>query len=209
MTIPANARRLDAAGRYVTPGLWDAHVHVMNAGVTALPVLIAHGVTSVREMGGFLDSTRAWQARMRAGTLVRLRADFVKFRTVASPEVFYAILREAHRARLKVAGHLPGVVPIAVAADEELALLVEAGHTPQQALWSATIGPAQFAGLDSAVGALVPGKAADLVILDADPLADITNTRRIQAVIQAGRVYDRAMLDSLLASVRAPTPSRP
>jgi len=66
---PAGARVIDARGKFVIPGLWDMHVHFMNAGVTALPLLLAHGVTSVREMGGYIDSTRAWQARMAAGTL--------------------------------------------------------------------------------------------------------------------------------------------
>jgi imidazolonepropionase-like amidohydrolase len=344
-------------------------------------------------MGGFLDSTRVWQRRMREGTLqgpriitpgpilesprylqgvrdrsarlegrlaprvlpyrvgiataddarrvidslVGLRVDFVKIRTVASPEVYYAILREAHRARLRIAGHSPGVVPSHIAADsgqddiehalvlftpadralraqsfvahktwytptlvvtqagtfsgdsantfifgpramdvdarrgyaspwllgwwrmqvdermadtsstnaanarrifqgsledvrafhaagvrilagtdagsvlvypgpslhEELALLVEAGLTPRDALWSATAGPSQFAGLDSSVGRLAVGQVADLVLLDADPLTDISNTRRIRAVVQAGRLFDRAALDAMLAQVRS------
>ena len=47
--IPAGARRVDAAGRYLIPGLWDTHVHFMNAGVTALPLLVANGVTSARD----------------------------------------------------------------------------------------------------------------------------------------------------------------
>jgi imidazolonepropionase-like amidohydrolase len=68
-TIPRGARRVDLRGKFVIPGLWDAHVHFMNATAAALPVYLALGVTSVREMGGFLDSTRSWQARMRAGTL--------------------------------------------------------------------------------------------------------------------------------------------
>jgi imidazolonepropionase-like amidohydrolase len=68
--IPSSARRVDARGKYAIPGLWDAHVHFMNTGVTALPLLVANGVTSVRETGGHIDSTRAWQARMRNGSLV-------------------------------------------------------------------------------------------------------------------------------------------
>ena len=393
VAVPRGARRIDGTGQFVIPGLWDSHVHFMNAGVTALPVLLAHGVTTVREMGGFLDSTRAWQKRMREGTLqgpriitpgpilesprylqgvrdrsarlqgrlaprvlpyrvgiatsddarrvidslVGLRVDFVKIRTVESPTAYFAIVKEAHRAGLRVAGHAPGVVPSHIAADsgqddiehaltlftpadralraqsfatrktwytptlvvtragtisgdsantlifgarateidarrgyaspwlvgwwrmqvdertadtsstnaanarrifqssledvrafhaagvrilagtdagsvlvypgpslhEELALLVEAGLTPRDALWSATTGPSQFAGLDSSVGRLAVGQIADLVILDADPLVDISNTRRIHTVVQAGRLFDRAALDFLLARARA------
>src|SRR5262245_8336407 len=67
--VPRVARRIDGKGQFVIPGLWDSHVHFMNAGITALPVLLANGVTTVREMGGFLDSTRAWQKQMRERTL--------------------------------------------------------------------------------------------------------------------------------------------
>ena len=395
--IPAGTRRIDGTGKFAIPGLWDAHVHFMNTGVSALPLLVANGITSVREMGGFIDSTRAWQARMRVGTLVgprivtpgpilespaylqnvvarsqrgdarlalrvlpyrigvadttdarraidslvKLHVDFVKFRTTASPEAVYAILRNARRAGLRVAGHLPAV-PLGDALDsgftdlqhgffpplsslsaagrdsiyqkfvdngawytptltvsrtviltgdsafraifgpdvlrlderrqyaspwllewwrmqveerkgdtstsrlasfeaayqsnlfdvhrmrelgvnilagtdagsvlvypgfalhEELRRLVEdAKLTPRQALWSATIGPARFARLDDKLGTLSAGKIADIVLLDADPLSDIRNTRRIFAVVQGGRIFGRSDLDSLLAEVRA------
>ncbi|HJQ12793.1 MAG TPA: amidohydrolase family protein, partial [Gemmatimonadaceae bacterium] len=175
VTYPAGTRQIDGHGKFAIPGLWDAHVHFMNTGASALPLYIANGVTSVREMGGYIDSTRAWQARMRAGTLVgpriltpgpmlespsylqrvversqrdprlatrilpyrigvrdstearlaidslrKLHVDFVKFRTTASPEAVYAILRYARRARLRVAGHQP-VVPITNALDSGFA----------------------------------------------------------------------------------------
>ena len=397
VAVPPGAARVDGRGRFAIPGLWDTHVHFMNTGVTALPLHVAHGVTSVREMGGHLDSTRAWQARMRSGTLVgpriftagpilespiylqrvversarfpelairvlpyrrgindslearrvidslvALRVDFVKIRTSGNPAAFYAILREAKRAGLRVAGHQPNTVSLHSALDsgqtdvehailppmsrlpeatrdsvyraflangawytptltvsravllsgdsaeraifgpdamrlderrpyasewllgwwrtqvherladtasaraaaleeayrsstndvrrmhelgvrilagsdagsvlvypgfalhEELQLLVEdAGLTPLDALRSATISPARFARLDDRLGALAAGQIADVVLLDADPLADIRNTRRIHAVVQGGRLFTRADLDALLRDVRA------
>ena len=393
----AGARQIDARGKFAIPGLWDVHVHFMNTGVTALPLHVANGVTSVREMGGFLDSTRVWQARMRAGTLVgpriltpgpilespqylqrvversnraqsqlalrvlpyrigvadsldakraidslvKLRVDFVKVRTSATPSSYYAILREARRAGLYVAAHQQGTVSVrnaldsgqtnlehaiqpplsrlsaetrdsiyrkfvqndayytptlavsrtlmlsgdsadraifsneALALDErrayasewllgwwrmqvderaadtastrtaaneeawqsiiadvrrmhelgvkilagsdagsvlvypgfalhdELRLLVEeAKLTPRAALWAATVGPARFAKLDDRLGTIAPRRIADIVLLDADPLADIRNTRRIFSVVQNGRVFSRTELDSILANVR-------
>lgn len=392
----AGTREIDGHGKFAIPGLWDAHVHFMNSGVTALSLFIANGVTSVREMGGYIDSTRAWQARMREGTLVgprivtagpilespsylqnvvtrsqrdprlaprilpyrigirnaadarraidslrRMRVDFIKFRTTASPEAVYAILRNARRVGLRVAGHQP-VVPIASALDsgfadlqhailpplsrsspqsrdslyrkfvqndawytptltvsrtvtitsdsadraifgpdaerldsrrqyapanllewwrmqvderrgdtlarrlaafneaywssaadvhrmrelgvkilagtdagsvlvypgftihDELRLLVsDAKLTTRQALWSATVGPAQFAGLEDRLGTIAVGKLADLVLLDANPLTDIRNTQSIFGVVQRGRWFSRADLDSLLARVRS------
>jgi len=84
---------------------------------------------------------------------------------------------------------------------DELALLVRAGLTTAEALRAATSSPARFFGADS-LGEIAPGKVADLVLLDGDPLADIRNVSRIRAVISAGRVYERSALDSILADVR-------
>jgi imidazolonepropionase-like amidohydrolase len=63
-----------------------------------------------------------------------------------------------------------------------------------EALQAATLVPARVMGMEREVGTVEAGKAADLLLLDADPLADIANTRRVSAVIAAGRVYDPAVL---------------
>jgi len=70
----------------------------------------------------------------------------------------------------------------------ELALLVEAGLSPADALRAATLVPARFLRIDHESGTVEVGKRADLVLLDADPLRDIANTRRIHAVLLGGRV---------------------
>ena len=82
---------------------------------------------------------------------------------------------------------------------EELALLVLAGLTPVEALQSATLSPAKFLGLDQTLGTIEEGKIADLVLLDANPLEDIRNTQRINAVISTGRFFDRKALDKMLS----------
>ena len=82
---------------------------------------------------------------------------------------------------------------------EELALLVAAGLTPMQALQAATKRPAEFLGKQQTQGTIEQGKIADLVLLDADPLADIHNTQKINAVILRGKVLDRKALDEVLA----------
>ena len=84
---------------------------------------------------------------------------------------------------------------------DELSLLVKAGLTPLEALQAATINPAEFFGMQGALGAVEKGMTADLVLLDANPLTDIANTRRISAVIANGRVFDRAALNKLLQHV--------
>lgn len=82
---------------------------------------------------------------------------------------------------------------------DELAYLVSAGFTPLDALRAATLSPARYFKMTDSLGTIAPGKRADLVLLDANPLEDIHNTTRITAVIAAGRLYDRVALDRLLS----------
>jgi imidazolonepropionase-like amidohydrolase len=84
---------------------------------------------------------------------------------------------------------------------DELALLVEAGLTPVEALLTATRNPATWLGIDSLTGTIEPGKFADLVLLAANPLDDINNTRNISAVSVNGRWLDKPVLDTLLADL--------
>jgi len=86
---------------------------------------------------------------------------------------------------------------------DELALLVIAGLTPVEALRAATLNPAKFFGLDQSLGTIEQGKIADLVLLDANPLLDIRNTQRINAVVSNGRLFDRKALDKLLGEAEA------
>ncbi len=101
----------------------------------------------------------------------------------------------------------------------ELELEVRAGLTPMQALVSATSATARVIGIDSARGSIAAGRDADIVLLDADPLDDIRNTRRIHAVIKDGRVVtpnstrsaggDVAPPDSNSVDPHAVQPERP
>lgn len=77
---------------------------------------------------------------------------------------------------------------------QELAHMVRAGVSPMQALASTSANAARFFGQQGEWGSIAPGQSADLLILEADPLADITNTRRIAQVIQRGMLVDRASL---------------
>jgi imidazolonepropionase-like amidohydrolase len=82
---------------------------------------------------------------------------------------------------------------------DELGAFVRQGFSPLEALRSATILPARYLNATDSLGTVAAGKLADLVLLDANPLADIGNTSRIRAVIANGKFYDRAMLDRLLS----------
>ncbi|MBA3694958.1 MAG: amidohydrolase family protein, partial [Acidobacteria bacterium] len=81
---------------------------------------------------------------------------------------------------------------------DELALFVQAGFTPLEALQTATINPAKFLGLEKSLGTVEKGKVADLVLLDANPLDNIANTKKISAVVVSGRYLSKEKLQEML-----------
>lgn len=102
----------------------------------------------------------------------------------------------------------------------ELRALVGAGLTPWEALRCATSNPATYlasvqgkgsaVGIEPDFGTIQSGARADLVLLDADPLADIANASKIRSVMLRGKLYDRATLDAMLADVeRSARPQEP
>ncbi len=387
VSIPQGARVLEGQGKYLIPGLWDMHVHLSKAGERALPLFIANGVTSVRDMGGDFELLLSWREQIaknqRLGPRVKtagpileseshvrsmierktiepiartrvpvpdpqsaeeiverfakMGVDFIKVRTVGSPQIHRAIGAAAQRVGLPMVGHAWNIPPeellrvgqrsiehalypplqkrpaaerkkllrrlaergiayvptmvnfydsltvpyglantivnqppttkdrrrrcvhgylledwreqlgerrrgiggmlerlvmkkiygrllrdlremhrsdvrilpgtdVAVlliypgyALHDELGYFVEKlGMTPFEALRSATLYSAEFLGMHKDLGTVEKAKIADLVVLDANPLEDIRNTRRIYAVIVNGRLLDRHALDALI-----------
>jgi imidazolonepropionase-like amidohydrolase len=86
---------------------------------------------------------------------------------------------------------------------DELALFVQAGLSPLEALQTATYNAAKCLGKLDSMGTIEQGKIADLVLLDANPLQDIRNTKRIAAVVFGGKIFQRAALQKMLAQVEA------
>lgn len=84
---------------------------------------------------------------------------------------------------------------------DELALLVRAGLTPMEALQTATRNPAKFLGRLDSLGTIEKGKIADLVLLEANPLEDIHNTRRVAAVVLGGKLISKSELQMMLDKV--------
>lgn len=88
------------------------------------------------------------------------------------------------------------------ALHEELERLVEwVGLTPMEAIVSATRAPAELLAASDSLGTIEPGKVADLVLLSADPIADIRNTRRLSAVVLGGRYLGVERIDELRRGV--------
>jgi len=374
VSVPRGATRIDASGRFVIPGLWDSHVHLASVGRAGLATLVRFGVTSVRDLGGDLDSVRAWRdsidtgglegprihlagpivenatwlggasalpvpglkelvaGRIPVGTeaeavaavdsIAALGVEVIKIRNSPPLPAYRALLEEARRKGLLVAGHQPnrgvglagalaerqrsiehleqlgeleampeaardsmarafaaesiwftptlvtsfhrfdpdsliearaagtstepeqalvtptllgfwklqrGLKPFdapldfvrravdsglmgmrrlreaggkimagtdlgaisvypGLALHEELALLVDSlGMSPLEAIQAATAEPARYFGIEQEIGTIEAGRVANLLILSADPLADIRNTRRIERVLLRGR----------------------
>ncbi len=375
-TVPAGAEVHDASGRFALPGLWDAHVHLSQIGLDMMPLYVANGITSVRDMGSALEDVARWKDARSKGepaprvfspgpkidgtgeagpdnvvvttpdaaraTVDKLKADgadFIKVHGGLTRPVYEAIVEECRKDGLFFAGHAAGeitpliavkagqrsiehgrgmflcssrerekvraqpksplaqlcaaegtgernlsamaragvwftptltswrglgltpleagrldglryvspafqkqrwgddlaeepdeirrslltrasaltgraaregvhllagtdtgdpyVVP-AFALHDELELFVHAGVSPLQAIRSATLEPARALGVADTVGTLEAGKAADVLLLTADPLADIRNTRKIAAVVLNGRWLSSEQTTSLI-----------
>lgn len=111
-----------------------------------------------------------------------------------SAAVFRAATEKLHQAGVRLATGTDGILPVDI--HLELEALVEAGLSPAEALAAATSVAARALGAQDEIGTIAEGMWADLVIYDADPLEDITNSQHIWQVIQGGRVVDRpALLD--------------
>jgi hypothetical protein len=363
--------RIDGAGKFLIPGLWDMHSHNQATGTESLDLYLAHGVVGTRDMGSDLDFiiplrdrirrgevsgpeivaagpmldnapadwpyrrrvTNAQEAREAVRDLKRRGVDFIKVHNNTPREVFFAIAGEAPKLGLPFAGHIPFAVTIAEGAasgmrtvehfsesrvfrecagttqpydagrcrplfdelatrgiwqtptlaffralpdvfsgkpmphaeyatdslleltrknievsklderalslirsfsrtsltvvrdmlprgnaflagcdgsvpgfclHDELQILTEAGLSPLQAIQAATINPARLLGREKTQGSIAAGKRADLVLLEADPVAEIVNTRRIAAVVVRGRLLSKTDIDRIIASRRRP-----
>jgi imidazolonepropionase-like amidohydrolase len=98
-----------------------------------------------------------------------------------------------HRAGIRVVAGTDQTVP-GHSLHREMELYVQAGFTPMEAIQAATTVPAQVMGLDKEVGTIAPGMRADMIILGANPLDDIHNSRKVESVITNGTLYDCAPL---------------
>ncbi|MEU0553802.1 amidohydrolase family protein [Dactylosporangium sp. NPDC006015] len=176
------------------------------------PTLVMHRVL---DLPGTVDADdprlRYIPAEVRAGWDFAMQEIYLDGRTpqeAAEHEELFG-----HRVRFVGALHRAGV-PVLAGTDtgtsyvypgfslhDELELLVRAGLPPMRALQAATRDPARFLGLGS--GTVRQGAAADLVVLDADPLADIRNTRRIHAVVVRGELITPERRDAMLEAVAA------
>lgn len=107
------------------------------------------------------------------------------------------IVRKMHKAGVQMMAGSDfsdwGTVP-GIDLHNELALLVEAGFSPLEALQAATLNPAKFLGKTDSFGTIQAGRVADMVLLDMNPLEDISHTRKIHAVVLGGQFFPMASI---------------
>ena len=150
-----------------------------------------------------------WKA-LRESTIKNSSADdFSRRRLIA--EQSRLLVGRMHQAGMQLMSGTDAiddyVIP-GLSLHQELELMVASGLTPMQALQTATRTPAEFLGKLSSMGTIETGKIADLVLLSADPLENISNTKKIEVVIQGGRLLDRKALDRILLEVESAAASK-
>ena len=148
------------------------------------------------------DYLKAWPREALEGPMGRLNAETA--RRVFT--LYKDLVRRMEQRGVRILAGTDTPYPYCVpgfALHAELALLAEAGLSPPAALRTATWNPAEFLHMSRDFGSLEPGKVADLVVLDGNPLIAIANTTRVHAVMRRGRLMEAAALRSMLEGVRA------
>ncbi|MGN9788007.1 amidohydrolase family protein [Nonomuraea sp. ZG12] len=194
---PARARqvfgRLAADGSHQVPTLTQHRVF-------DLPESVAVHDDRLRYLPA--ATRNGWQAQLEQLYLAgRSAKDVAEHRELFRARLHW--ISAAHRAGVPVlAGTDTGTAYVypGFSLHDELENLVEAGFSPMQALQAATSAPARFLGLPD-VGTVRRNAIADLAVLDADPLADIRNTKRIHAVIVGGKLINAGQREHLLSAI--------
>ena len=149
--LPPGTTIHEERGRYVIPGLWDTHVHLLQVGPKAFPIFLTNGITSVRDMGSDLIEIRQWQEARTRGALIpriltpgpkldgmsaeeSLRAEYRPDRyIVTSPETARAIVDVLLKSRvdfIKVHNGMTPAIYDAIAREAHAVGLPFDGHLP-------------------------------------------------------------------------------
>lgn len=188
--------------RFAANGTWQA------------PTLVVHRVGAFLDDSNFTNDPRVKYVRRDLRDSWKNQDDFrLKNRTAESSarskllfQKKLELIMAMHRAGVKMLAATDALVWYVVpgfSLHDELELFVKAGLSPMEALQTATRNPAIYLGLNDMVGTVEQGKKADLVLLEASPLENISNTKRIHAVIVDGKLIPKVSLDKMLKDVEA------
>jgi imidazolonepropionase-like amidohydrolase len=178
------------------------------------PTLVVHRTGAFLDDSNFTNDPRLKYVRRDIRDSWKNQEDFrVKNRTAADSARYKILFQK--KLELIMAMHRAGVKMLAAtdallwyvfpgfSLHDELELFVKAGLTPMEALQTATRNPAIYLGLIDTLGTVEQGKKADLVLLEANPLENISNTKRINAVIVGGKLIPKVLLNRMLMDVEA------
>jgi len=175
--------------RFVKNGTWQCPTLVMRHNQALLAETDFRGDPRMK----YIPGTWRWPPEVRPGS-----------RVVYQQQV--AVVGAMHKAGVRLLAGTdtagPYIFP-GFSLHEELELLVQAGLTPLEALQTATRNPAQYFGMSERFGTIQQEKVADLVLLDANPLEEISNTKKIAAVVVGGKLFTKDALQQMLANVEA------
>jgi imidazolonepropionase-like amidohydrolase len=208
----ADADRLaPLAQRVAQSGVWQTPTLIVNLAPSRafVDIAAADAAPELRyAFKGLLDFWHSYTARIPAGTDLAARYRVVQQAHARRIEMLRA-LREA-RAPLLLGTDAPNpYVMYGFAIHEEIGFFREAGFSNSEILRIATLDAARFLGQTNEFGVVREGARADLLLLSADPEVDLDTLRSPRGVMAAGRWFDRARLDGLLAELeRAATASR-
>jgi imidazolonepropionase-like amidohydrolase len=183
--------------RFAKNGTWQA------------PTLVVARAGAFMDDSDFINDPRLKYVRRNIRDSWKNQDDFrLKNRTAERSALYKRVFQKRleligamHRAGVKMLAATDAVVWYVFpgfSLHDELELFVKAGLSPMEALQTATLNPATYLGLIDMVGTVEQGKKADLVLLEANPLENISNTKRITSVIVDGQLIQKASLDKLL-----------
>jgi hypothetical protein len=198
-----------AAEGFDTERLKNLIALFVNDGTRQVPMLVSSRIMAFLNEAAIVNDPRlvkispqerkAWND-MRDRLIAAYPPEYWTLRKAAYQQEV-AITREYHRGGVAILGgtdlgETPFVIP-GYDLHEELAALVDAGLSPLEALRSVTLDAAKMLDRSDEFGQVANGKDADFVLLEANPMEDIHNTRKIRAVVVQGKYLDRAALDAL------------
>ncbi len=202
LTTYSEKKAAEIFGRFRKNKTWQAPTLAVKYGRTFIDELNATGDPRAK----YVEASQRDYWNPQVGFFSRYRTTSYITAQKAYFQKELDLVGEMQRAgvRIMAATDTPNAYVIAgFSLHDELALYVKAGLTPLQALQIATRNPAEYLGELKQQGTVEKGKIANLILLDANPLEDIKNTTRINAVIQNGRYMSRKDLDKILADVEA------
>lgn len=169
------------------------------SGVAYTPTLIV-GYGSIWGENWWYARTRVWENVRLSRFVPRQIIDSRARRPFTAPDEEYGYVKNAESAKklldagvgvqLGAHGQREGL-----GAHWEMWMFVQGGMTPMEAIRSSTLAGARYLGMDKDIGSLEPGKIADFLVLDANPLENIQNSETIRWTVANGRVFDAMTMD--------------